>query len=238
MMKYARSLRHPVAPGLGAAGLAAGDPAPAATTTAGPAATARADVPASVALTLLALAGVTAGADVHEVPRVPAPGSSATEDARVLGRGLADVDLLVAVGSLSARHGPDAPVADDPRAPDVDEHLLAALAAGPLGLARALGGLGTAGARELAVSGWSPWHAVLGLLGALPDPAGVRVAACTGAVVAGAQHAVAAWLPDPGGEPRPAAPEPGAHRLPRPRAAADAEHDPARETAHDPEEPR
>ncbi|WP_431836904.1 hypothetical protein [Cellulomonas sp. Y8] len=206
-----RFLAHPVAPGLGAAGLdlpdldgatpASGPAAPdraadpdadsdadpavgtGATSAPDPTTAPRADVPASVALVLLRAAGVRAPVDVLEVDRAavdvlaPPPSSG-------------DLRAVVVVGSLSARHGPDAPLADDPRAPAADDALLAALAEGPAALARALDGLGADGARDLAVSGRAPWRAVLALL-----PAGAAAEAATlhPEVVAGAQHVVAAW---------------------------------------------
>ncbi|NHT18325.1 hypothetical protein, partial [Cellulomonas sp. IC4_254] len=97
---------------------------------------------------------------------------------------------VVVVGSLSARHGPDAPLADDPRALAADDALLAALADGPAALARALDVLGADGARYLAVSGRSPWRAALALL---PGDATAESTGLHAEVVAGAQHAVAAW---------------------------------------------
>jgi hypothetical protein len=188
-----RFLLHPVAPGLGAAGLdlpgqqPAVDGAP------------RADVPASVALVLLRAAGVDAPVDVLEIDRaadhvVAAHAPSAAPRA------------VVVVGSLSARHGPDAPLADDPRAPAADDALLAALAAGPAALARALDDLGVDGARDLAVSGRAPWRVALALL---PAGASAEAAPPHAEVVAGAQHAVAAWRLD--------APAPAPHHPEEPR---------------------
>ncbi|MBU5422658.1 hypothetical protein KQI48_08275 [Cellulomonas hominis] len=171
--RRAGTLTHPVATGLGAAGLAApsGPDRPAA----------RADVPASVALVLLRAAGVSAPVDVVEVPRAAA-------EVPVLPPGAA---LLVVVGSPSARQGVDAPLAEDPRAAEVDAALLAGLAGGPAALASALVALGPRDAAALAVSGWAPWSAALAALGDEP----VRVAAHVPAVVAGAPHCVTAWLP-------------------------------------------
>jgi hypothetical protein len=162
--RRARTIAHPVATGLGAAGPAA-----------------RADVPASVALVLLRAAGVSAPVDVVEVPRAAA-------EVPVLPPGAA---LLVVVGSPSARQGVDAPLAEDPRAAEVDAALLAGLARGPAALASALVALGPRDAAALAVSGWAPWSAALAALGDEP----VRVAAHVPAVVAGAPHCVTAWLP-------------------------------------------
>ena len=173
-----RFLPHPVAPGLGAAGLLLPDAAPAVD------GAPRADVPASVALVLLRAAGVDAPVDVLEIAR--ADGDAPAGAPPLPGAPRA----VVVVGSLSARHGPDAPLADDPRAPAADDALLAGLAAGPAALARALDDLGADGARDLAVSGRAPWRAVLALL-----PAGATAEATPphAEVVAGAQHVVAAW---------------------------------------------
>lgn len=195
-----RFLPHPVAPGLGAAGLDLPDLAPSALDGAP-----RADVPASVALVLLRAAGVDAPVDVLEIDR-DADHVVAAHDRSAAPR------AVVVVGSLSARHGPDAPLADDPRAPAADDVLLAALADGPAALARALDDLGAEGARDLAVSGRVPWRVALGLL---PAGATAEAAPPHAEVVAGAQHAVAAWRLD--------APAPAPHPSPAP---------------HHPEEPR
>jgi hypothetical protein len=176
-----RFLPHPVAPGLGAAGLDAGAGVPTAR---------RADVAASTALVLLDAAGVRAPVDVLEVER--AGGTPPHAPSEVAGSG-----LLVVVGSLSARHGPDAPLADDPRAPAVDAALLAALASGPAALAVALDDLGADGARDLAVSGAVVWRVALGLLGAATP---VDVVAHHAEILLGAQHAVTAWTPAPSPE--------------------------------------
>jgi hypothetical protein len=172
-----RELTHPVGVGLGAAGL----PGPAGRADA-VAPWSRADVPASTALVLLDLAGCRAPVDVRELAR--SGGSTTADDTGT-------ATTLVVVGSPSARHGADAPLAEDPRAPEVDARLLAALADGPAALAAALDALGPDAARELAVSGWAPWRAALGLLAAERTP--VQAVTCTTAVVAGAQHAVARW---------------------------------------------
>jgi hypothetical protein len=200
-----RVLPHPAGLGLGAAGLdlarsgdAASDPGATGGTGTdlavdGPARPAlrvdrpvppalRADVAASTALVLLRAAGVHVPVDVVELGRAaaePAP----------LERPADGVGLLVVVGSPSARHGPEAPLADDPRAPAADAALLAALGEGPAALADALDALGPDGAADLAVTGAGPWRAALRLL---PDAA-VVVTTLRGEVLAGAQHAVAAW---------------------------------------------
>ncbi|WP_158373157.1 hypothetical protein [Cellulosimicrobium cellulans] len=204
-----RFLPHPVAPGLGAAGLDLPGAAPA-----GDGAV-LADTPASVALMLLRAAGVSAPVDVLEIDRAAA---DAPATAAVAAPG--PLRAVVVVGSLSARHGPDAPLADDPRAPGADDALLAALAGGPVALARALDDLGADRARDLAVSGWAPWRAALALLAAHlgPEPARAGSATPYAEVVAGAQHVVAAWRPDPARPADPASPgHPAPHHPEEPR---------------------
>ncbi|WP_129336831.1 hypothetical protein [Cellulomonas endophytica] len=113
-------------------------------------------------------------------------------DLRALGAGLVAGDVpvvLLVVGSGSARHGPAAPLADDPRAPDVDAGLVADLAdASPAARAR-LAAADEALHAALAVSGWGPWQVLVGAAGA---------AAVAGAVEAadtslGALHLVGTW---------------------------------------------
>jgi hypothetical protein len=176
-----RVLPHPVGLGLGAAGLDVAHLGVVGENPVVPSAH-RADVAASTALVLLRAAGVPGPVDVVELTRtatghVPPP------------RPAADVGLLVVVGSLSARHGPDAPLADDPRAAAADAALIAALGSGPAALADALDALGADGPHDLAVSAAGPWRAVLRLI---PEGA-VEVGALHAEVLAGAQHAVAAW---------------------------------------------
>lgn len=102
------------------------------------------------------------------------------------------VGILV-VGSLSARHGPDAPLADDERAPAYDAALLADLAdGGPAARAR-LAALDPELARELGVTGWGPWQVLLGSVGDREVDAEVLAAAAP----FGAQHVVATWLARP-----------------------------------------
>lgn len=98
---------------------------------------------------------------------------------------------LVVVGSLSARHGPDAPVADDPGAPAFDTALLADLTdAGPDALGR-LGARTAQQAGALAVTGWAPWQVLLGTTGG----ARVRGELLASGEPAGAAHAVLLWTP-------------------------------------------
>jgi len=96
---------------------------------------------------------------------------------------------LVVVGSGSGRHGPDAPLADDDRAPAYDAALLADLAdAGPEAQAR-LAAADPALAAALAVRGWAPWRVLLGAAGDRP----VQGRLLADEVVSGAQHAVVVW---------------------------------------------
>lgn len=68
---------------------------------------------------------------------------------------------LLLGGSLSARHGPDGPLPDDPRAPEVDRALARDLAAAD-GPARArLAAFPAADARALAISAHGPWRVLL-----------------------------------------------------------------------------
>jgi hypothetical protein len=97
---------------------------------------------------------------------------------------------LVVVGSLSARHGPDAPRADDARAPAYDDALLADLAdAGPHARA-ALAGLDPVLAAALDMTAWAPWQVLLGAAGDADVTAQVRAADSP----FGAQHVVATWI--------------------------------------------
>lgn len=98
---------------------------------------------------------------------------------------------LVVVGSGSARHGPDAPLSDDPRAPALDERLARALTTGGTAGRDALAGLDPVLADALAVSGWAPWQVLVGAVdasGAVPRAGGGR-----SDVVHGAAHAAACW---------------------------------------------
>ncbi|HEX5333314.1 MAG TPA: hypothetical protein VFW79_11795 [Cellulomonas sp.] len=165
-----------------------------------------AGVAASVGLLLLARSGWTGPVRVLEVgPSGTAPVAGATTgrgaDLRRLGSCLVDIGAvaggsrigLLVVGSLSARHGPDAPLADDERAPAYDAAVLADLAdGGPAALER-LRGLDEGVAGELAVSGWGPWQVLLGAVG---DDA-VEAVVLAASAPFGAQHVVATWHPRP-----------------------------------------
>lgn len=104
-----------------------------------------------------------------------------------------DPRLVVVVGSLSARHGPDAPLPDDPAAIAADVALLTALAAGPRALAEVLRDLRLPESDRLAITGGRPWRTALSLLardGALPD---ADAELLWSGAPGGAQHAVARW---------------------------------------------
>jgi len=124
-----------------------------------------------------------AGPDEH-AERLRAAGE------RVAGTGRV---ALVVVGSASGRHGPDAPLADDPDAPAHDARLVADLrTADPAARAR-LRTLDAPTAAALAVTGWGPWQVLLGAVGdATGAPADVR-ADVRGEVLLGAQHVVGTW---------------------------------------------
>jgi hypothetical protein len=143
-------------------------------------------IPALVALHLLVRVGWAGPVRVVEVT-----GASAADRLAALGADLVEGQPtgLVVVGSGSGRHGPDAPLADDPRAPDHDARLLADLAdAGSAARAR-LAADDPVLADELAVRGWAPWQVLLGAAGDAP----VRARLLTGSTTLGAEHAVLVW---------------------------------------------
>lgn len=147
-------------------------------------------VPSAVALHLLARAGRTDGLRVVEVT-----GRQGAEELAALGRTLVGDGPtgLVVVGSGSGRHGPDAPLADDPRAIEHDARVLVDLVdAGPDARAR-LAVDDPALAEELAVRGWGPWQVLLGAVG----PAQVRGRLLATTTELGAQHSVLVWEPRP-----------------------------------------
>lgn len=149
-----------------------------------------AGIAASAALVLLTQHRVAA-ADVVEVGvAVAGPGRGA--ELRTLGRGLAAErpTMFVVVGSASGRHGPDAPLADDPRAPAYDDEVVTDLAdAGRAARAR-LASCSQVLADELAVTGWGPWQVLLGAVG--EDEVAARL--LHREVLAGATHAVLTWV--------------------------------------------
>ena len=143
-------------------------------------------VPSAVGLHLLARARWRSRLRVVEVT-----GQQSADALADLGRALVGDGPtgLVVVGSGSGRHGPDAPLADDPRAPDHDARVLADLAdAGPEARAR-LAADDPDLADELAVRGWAPWQVLLGAAGDEP----VRARVLAESTELGAQHAVLVW---------------------------------------------
>ena len=166
-------------------------------------------IAASVGLLLLARSGWLAPVRVVEVG--PSPGGSTSAERAVrlhavgadlvaaqAGTGVGgqsgpDRFGLLVVGSLSARHGPDAPLADDARAPAFDARVLADLAdGGPAARAR-LADLDADLASELAVTGWGAWQLLVGAVGDREVEAVVLGAAAP----FGAQHVVATWVVRP-----------------------------------------
>jgi len=191
-----RTLDHPGRPTLAAAGIPdavlgwppAGDDADAVTG-------APPGVPASVAMLALARAGWTGPVRVAEVGSA-GPGSRLRSWGAAIDAG--DVPtVLVVVGSLSARHGPDAPLADDERALPYDAAVLAAIGDGGPAARAALAALTAQDAQELAVTGWGPWQVLLGATGS----AAVEARVLGAAVPYGAQHVVATWVLTGGRQP-------------------------------------
>lgn len=144
-------------------------------------------VPSAVAVHLLARCGAGSADAVVEVT-----GSTPAAQLHRLGAALVSdgPTVLVVVGSLSARHGPDAPLADDPRAPGLDAACARDLA-DPTPAARArLAAVEPEQAAALAVTGWAPWQVLLGAA----DGARTDGRLLARAEPAGAAHAVFTWL--------------------------------------------
>lgn len=172
---------------------------------------AQAGVGASVGVLLAGAAGwtgrtlvaeITADPDPSAGPAAGEPGSrTRAERLQRFGATLAVASDpsarigMVVAGSLSARHGPDGPLADDPRALLLDQELLADLAdAGPAARARVTRSSAEEAA-SLAVTGWGPWQVLTGAVGGEPDR-GVRATVLTAQAPFGAQYVVATWTPD------------------------------------------
>ncbi|MBD8060607.1 hypothetical protein IC607_16690 [Cellulomonas sp. JH27-2] len=152
-------------------------------------------VSAAVALHLLARAGWRSPLRVVEVDDGPADDDAGDADvADLTARGAALVadrpTVLVVVGSGSGRHGPDAPLADDPDAPAYDADVLAELGSGTPDALDRLRALDPARARALAVTGRAPWQVLVGAVGARSVTAHLE----TAEVAAGAQHAALRWV--------------------------------------------
>jgi hypothetical protein len=134
-------------------------------------------VGASVALLLLAHSGWQGPVTVVEV----APGGR--DGTRVGGLRALGVELaaepgrlaLLVAGSLSARHGPAAPLADDERAAPLDAAICDDLAAGDPPALWRLGAIPGSLAADLAVTAWAPLQVLLGAAaGAGPLESAVR----------------------------------------------------------------
>ncbi len=163
-------------------------------------------VPAAVALLLLDQAGWRGPTSVVEVARpgdAPVPPGRAAElaatGAALVGAAGATGIALVVVGSLSARHGPHGPLADDERAPAQDDAIVHALARGGTGAPAVLAALPGDLAAELAVSGWGPWQVLLGAVAESArsngDDPGAEARLHRAEVAFGAQHVVATLRP-------------------------------------------
>lgn len=148
------------------------------------------DVAPSVGLHLLRRVGWEGPTDVVVVP------ADADAAWRVGAEQVTARTGLLLLGSLSARRGPDGPLPDDERAPEVDAQVLADLVA--------LGGPGHAQARErlarvtattaaeLAISAWAPWQVLCAAVG--DEPRWRATERWSGAPF-GAGCAVVSWLP-------------------------------------------
>ena len=163
------------------------------------------DVAVSVALLLLAEAGWGGAVTVLVVP----PQDSAA--LRAVGRGRtggADRIALLLVGSLSARRGPDGPLAQDERAAPFDDRVLADLAdLGPDAVERLTAVPGSLAA-ELAVSAWAPWQVLIGAIAAqAPGEPAMRGDVRLVSAPFGATYAVVVWA-RPAGSPRGPLPHP------------------------------
>jgi hypothetical protein len=122
------------------------------------------DVAAAVGLLLLDRAGWTGPVEVAGVGAAPAPELHRTGADLVADRAAA----LLLVGGLSARRGPDGPLAPDERAAVADDAAIADLTDLGPAARRRLAEVPAQLADELATSAWAPWQV---LLGALPDDA-------------------------------------------------------------------
>ena len=130
------------------------------------------EVAGAVGLLLLDRAGWTGPVELAVVGAGDPAELRAVGARLVAGRSAA----LLLVGGLSARRGPDGPLATDERAAVVDDAAVSDLAdLGPAARAR-LAQVPAQLAAELAVSAWAPWQV---LLGAVDGPDGAPVATPT-----------------------------------------------------------
>lgn len=128
------------------------------------------DVAAAVGLLLLDRAGWMGPTEVAGVGMAPVPDLRNTGVEIVTGRSTG----LLLVGGLSARRGPDSPLAPDERAALLDDATVDDLGDFGPGARERLGAVPAKTALELAISAWAPWQVLLGAVGAGPEgPGGV-----------------------------------------------------------------
>lgn len=150
------------------------------------------DVATSVGLLLLGEAGWTGSTRALQIASSDAGGLR--ERGRQLVAGPERIALLL-VASLSARRGPDAPLADDPRAEAVDGAVLADLVdLDPVASAR-LAQVPPGLAAELAVSAWGPWQVLVGAAARRHGAAELRGELRLVSAPYGATYAVVLWRP-------------------------------------------
>lgn len=148
------------------------------------------DVAPSVALHLLWRAGWQGETHVTVVP------ADADAARKVGAERVTDRTGLLLLGSLSARRGPDGPLPDDERAPQVDAQVLADLTSlggpGHTQARQRLAEVPAATATELAVSAWAPWQVLCAAIG---DEPRLRAVERWSGAPYGAGYAVVSWLP-------------------------------------------
>lgn len=185
-----RAVAGPVRAALGAAGVP--DAAPAWEVPPAPQGAPTVGVAAGVGLLLAHRAGWPGAVDVVEVgpadPGDPARPQRLREGGAALAAG-SRLGLVV-LGSGSARHGPAAPLVEDPRATAFDETVTADLGCADATARRRLAGLDQRLAVELVVGGWGPWQVLLGAAAAAP----VQPRLLQAGAPLGAWYVVATWV--------------------------------------------
>ena len=183
-----------------------------------PTAASRVDAPAAAtALLLLAHAGWTGPVTLVEVARPVVGDGAAAATRRVVAAGVTagtaprsdravllaaigrevtvgpDRVALLVAGSLSARRGPHAPLAEDARSISLDDAVLADLADGGPDARVRLATLDAGLVAELAVTAWAPWVVALGAVDALPPGTRVRPTVHHLAAPFGVTYPVISW---------------------------------------------
>lgn len=143
------------------------------------------DVAAATGLVLLAQAGWSGRTRVLQLRPDGEPDRRRALGADVVTQGRVALLLL---GSLSARRGPDAPIAEDPDAATFDDAVLADLGTWDGPARRRLAAVPGAEAGRLAVSAWTAWQVLLGA----DDGGSVPDVMAAGAPL-GATYAVVRW---------------------------------------------